>query len=397
MHPMLKPTLRRGWRSRSTLQFGVARAHAVVLGPVDTATGSFLALLDGTRGLPLLRAEARAMGLPDGKADALLERLTSAGLLEDSTSMAPTRRTTSEPSPTVAEERQPTAGDSGSVLDRLRADLGSLSLVHSEPGAGAKVMARRGESHVRVRGAGRVGAAVAGVLAAAGVGRVEVLDGGRVAPWDVAPGGVSADQVGDRREVAAQRVVRRSAARPRPRSPTTPTKCPAGVTEPALGLVIIAPRDGLAAYAPDPEVTQPLVTAGTPHLYTGVVEGTGLIGPLVLPGRTACAGCLSAHRTEREPAWSMLLAQWRSGRPTAAPSCDVALATVVAGLAGAHALAFLDGGLPSSVGARLELALPALSWHSEGITPHADCVCATARSATLSPSVVADPRGTMAK
>src|SRR5690242_9708264 len=67
-HPMLKPALRRGWRSRDTVQFGVARAHAVVLGPVDTATGSFLELLDGTRGLPLLRQEARALGLPEGRA-----------------------------------------------------------------------------------------------------------------------------------------------------------------------------------------------------------------------------------------------------------------------------------------------------------------------------------------
>ncbi|MCC3779931.1 ThiF family adenylyltransferase, partial [Streptomyces sp. UNOB3_S3] len=59
---MLKPALRRAWRSRDTVQFGVAPAHAVLLGPVDTATGSFLGLLDGTRGMPLLREEARGMG-----------------------------------------------------------------------------------------------------------------------------------------------------------------------------------------------------------------------------------------------------------------------------------------------------------------------------------------------
>ncbi|MYV53827.1 ThiF family adenylyltransferase, partial [Streptomyces sp. SID3212] len=77
MHPRVKTALRRAWRERQTVQFGVTPAHAVLVGPVDTATGSFLELLDGTRGLPLLREEARAMGLPDGRADALVERLAA--------------------------------------------------------------------------------------------------------------------------------------------------------------------------------------------------------------------------------------------------------------------------------------------------------------------------------
>ncbi|MYU18564.1 ThiF family adenylyltransferase, partial [Streptomyces sp. SID8361] len=116
MHPMLKPALRRGWRSRDTVQFGVARAHAVVMGPVDTATGSFLELLDGTRGLPLLRQEARAIGLPEGRADALVDRLAAAGLLD-------------EPKD---------GGEPAAALDRLRPDAGALSVLHPEPGAAAR-------------------------------------------------------------------------------------------------------------------------------------------------------------------------------------------------------------------------------------------------------------------
>ena len=97
MHPMLKPALRRAWRGRKTVQFGVTPAHAVKVGPVDIATGSFLELLDGTRGLPLLREEARALDLSDHQVDTLVRRLANAGLIDDVTGRRPRSRSVTEP------------------------------------------------------------------------------------------------------------------------------------------------------------------------------------------------------------------------------------------------------------------------------------------------------------
>ncbi|EDY48485.1 hypothetical protein SSCG_01373 [Streptomyces clavuligerus] len=199
MHPMLKPALRRAWRERQSVQFGVTGALAVTLGPVDTATGTLLDLLDGTRGLPLLRAEARSLGLPDGHLDALLGRLTAAGLLDDVRAGGPEAE--------ALRHRAP-------VLDRLRPDLAALSVVHPEPGGGLRRLAARQATHVQIRGAGRVGASVAALLSASGVGRVEVLDGGHTEPWDVAPGGLSAAAVRERRDAAARHLVRHTAAMP---------------------------------------------------------------------------------------------------------------------------------------------------------------------------------------
>ncbi|MGW6744550.1 ThiF family adenylyltransferase [Streptomyces sp. NPDC055025] len=362
MHPMVKPALRRAWRERQTVQFGVTPAHAVLVGPVDTATGSFLELLDGTRGLPLLREEARAMGLPDGLADSLVKRLTTAGVLDD---------------PDAGGRASEDLRKRTAVFDRVRSDLASLSVLHREPGAGARRLAARRATRVQVRGAGRVGAAVAAVLAASGVGRVDVLDGGFTQEWDVSPAGLPAHCVGERRDTAARQLVRRSA----------PGRAP-GVTErgasreeaePGLSLVIVAPRDGLAAYAPDQTAAEPWIATGTPHLYTGVIEATGVVGPLVLPGGTACAGCVARTRADRDPGWPRMLAQWRSGRGAAAvPACDLGLATTVAGLAAAHALSFLDGELPASAGARWEASLPLLDWRSERTEPHPDCLCGAA-------------------
>lgn len=358
MYPKVKPALARAWRDLQTVQFGVTPAHAVVLGPVDTATGALIDRIDGTRGMDLLRAEASGMGLPDGQADEVVRRLAGAGLIDDATAGGPRAQ---------ALRKRPEA------LERLGPDLGSLSLVHRAPGGDLRGLAARRAIRVQVRGSGRVGALIASVLAGAGVGGVDVLDGGRVEPADVAPGGLGPGSVGRLRAEAAGRLVRESAPGRAPR---------AGESEgpqPGLALVVVAPRDGLHAWAPDPDTAAGWVATGIPHLYAGVLEGTGLVGPLVLPGATACAGCMERDRVDRDPAWPRMLVQWRSAhRRRAGAACDLGLSTAVAGLAAAHALSFLDGELPASTASRWEAALPTLHWETAPLHPHPDCPCGAA-------------------
>lgn len=358
MYPKVKPALARAWRDLQTVQFGVTPAHAVVLGPVDTATGAFLDRIDGTRRMELLRAEAAGMGLPEGRADELVRRLAGAGLLDDATAGGP---------------RAQAVRDRPEALERLGPDLGSLSLVHREPGGDLRGIAARRAIRVQVRGSGRVGALIASVLAGAGVGGVQVLDGGRVEPGDVAPGGLGPGSVGRLRAEAAAGLVRESAPGRAPRAGED------GGPQPGLALVVVAPRDGLHAWAPDPDTAAAWVATGIPHLYAGVLEGTGVVGPLVLPGATACAGCMERERVDRDPAWPRMLVQWRSARRRrAGPACDLGLSTAVAGLAAAHALSFLDGELPASTASRWEAALPGLSWEHTGVPPHPGCPCGAA-------------------
>ncbi|WP_030952380.1 TOMM precursor leader peptide-binding protein [Streptomyces sp. NRRL S-481] len=380
MHPLVKPALKRGWRDLNTVQFGMTPAHAMTLGPMDLASGSFLDLLNGTRGMELLREEGRRMDLPDGHVDGLVRRLARAGLLDDARGGGPA-------ADALRKKKE--------VLDRLGPDLATLSLTTTEPGDAIRQLAARRSQRVRVRGAGRVGAVLASLLAGAGVGEVDVLDGGRVEPWDVAPGGLQAEAVGDRRDESARRAVRRAApGRPRRRSAAHP---PPEEGDPGFSLVIVAPRDDVAVHAPDPAAAEPLMSSGTPHLYAGVVEGTGVVGPLVLPGETGCAGCLHESRTDRDPTWPRLVAQWRSGRQRQVRPCDLALATTVAALAAAHALAFLDGRVPSTAGARWEVSLPTLHWHARPVWAHPACPCAAAeRGNGEHPSMDGEPHETMA-
>ncbi|MER6024501.1 TOMM precursor leader peptide-binding protein [Streptomyces sp. NPDC001851] len=361
MHPVMKPALRRGWRDRDTVQFGMTPAHALTLGPMDPATSGFLDLLNGTRGLPLLREEGHRANLPAGRVDTLLARLTHAGLIDDARGGGPAAD--------ALREKE-------DVLRRLRPDLAALSLTTAEPGAALARLAARRALHVQVRGAGRVGAVLASVLSGAGVGEVDVRDAGRVEPWDLAPGGLAAESLGERRETAARAAVRRAAPDRPPRHAHSPGS---GARDTGFSLVVLAPRDDVAVHAPDPADAEPLMTAGTPHLYAGVVEGTGVVGPLVLPGESGCARCLHLDRGDRDPAWLRLTAQWRSPKARRVGACDLTLATAVAGLAAAHALAFLDGRTPSGLGTRWEVSLPGLDWRSRPVRPHPECGCGAAQ------------------
>ncbi|MBU7596523.1 ThiF family adenylyltransferase [Streptomyces sp. P38-E01] len=393
---MIKPALRRSWRNGQTVQYGVAPAHAVQLGPVDHTTGSFLELLDGTRSVVQLREAAQLMGLGGSLVDRLLDRLAGAGVLDDATAGRAIGRaagsvlgsTAGSPACSALGSAVGSAAGSHTVTEtgmRLGPDVASLSVVHPEPGGAARRVSTRRAGRVQVRGGGRVGSAVAALLAAGGIGQVEARDGGCVSPGDICPGGVGPEQTGERRAAALRRVVRRATPWSRPPQPRRGEQR-------GLDLVVITPRDGLEAYAPRPESARDLIEAGQPHLYAGVVEGTGFVGPLVVPGSSSCAECMMLDRTRREPAWPLIVGQWRSARgAAAAPACDGALASVVAGAAANAALRFLDGDDTDTVGTRVSYVLPHMWREEEELPAHAECPCGasavTVGAREASPSV----------
>ena len=59
----------------------------------------------------------------------------------------------------------------------------------------------------------------------------------------------------------------------------------AGVSPTAVDLVVLS--DYLVA---DPRMVRDLHSQGVPHLPVRVRDGTGLMGPLVIPGVTSCLG-----------------------------------------------------------------------------------------------------------
>lgn len=80
----------------------------------------------------------------------------------------------------------------------------------------------------------------------------------------------------------------------------------------------------------DPRVIRELHNARVPHLPVRVRDGTGLVGPMVIPGVTSCLACADLHRSDRDAAWPALAAQLRdtvgsAGRATVLATAALAL------------------------------------------------------------------------
>lgn len=336
MRPVLLPALRRLWRDRETLQLGRAPGSAVVLAGLDPGARHALTLLDGTRDDSQVVAEAAAAGCPPARTQALLALLDGAGMLLDASA------------PTLP------SGPRTGGHERLGGDVASLVLLRGR--AAGTAATRRAAARVLVLGAGRVGSAVAGLLACAGVGAVDVDDPGTTRPQDTGPAGPDPGDVGRTRGEAVRNRLRAIAPSVdlRPRPPH---------------LVVLAPVEGTPL---DDLVDRAPI--GTAHLLAEVRDTVGVVGPLVLPGGSACLHCVDLTRADLDPDWPALAAQLAQPARTPAP-CDGVLAVAVAAQAAAQALALLDGQTPATVDGSLELTLPDWRWRRRTWTPHVDCGC----------------------
>jgi bacteriocin biosynthesis cyclodehydratase domain-containing protein len=67
----------------------------------------------------------------------------------------------------------------------------------------------------------------------------------------------------------------------------------------------------------DPALVRELHAGRIPHLLVRVRDGTGLIGPMVVPGVTSCLRCADLHRSDHDSAWPAVAAQLRDTIGTA--------------------------------------------------------------------------------
>jgi hypothetical protein len=283
------PVLQRG---EDELQLGLDPRHAVVVEGVTKTVAESVRRLDGR--MPTAQLLERTPEADRPALTGLLRELLELGLIED-------------------------AADSG-VPRRLAADATSWALrTGSRP---SRLAARRKKWAVLVHGSGRLAVAMATLLVAAGVGAVEVKAEGLVGPEDTGCGYRDED-IGRPRQEAARLALARHAP-------------PRRVPQPDL--VVLTD-----SAVPAPEYVASLLADAVPHLAARVREGTGIIGPFVVPGRSSCLGCADLHRADLDSNWPIVAAQL-AGR------------TQPADLTCAHATAALA----------VEQVLRALTWLSLG-------------------------------
>ncbi len=256
-----------------------------------------------------------------------------------------------------AVERGATPAAAEALLCRL-VDAGALI----DAAAAGRRAERRSASAVVVAGRGPLAVGIVTGLVLAGIGAVHTDTGGEVRSSDLGTGYLDADHGRDRL-VATRDAVRRLV--------------PGARTDPPP-LRLVPDLVVLADECPQPARLAALHSEVVAHLPARLRDGIGIVGPLVLPGRSACLSCVELHRSACDPEWSVVAAHLvgRSGR--ADPSCVAA----TAGLATAQALAAVDGmgggPAPAVLDATLELNLAAGELVRRVWTARPECRCRAA-------------------
>lgn len=156
----------------------------------------------------------------------------------------------------------------------------------------------------------------------------------------------------------------------------------AAVSPAAVDLVVLS--DSLVA---DPRLVRELHGQNVAHLPVRVRDGTGLVGPLVIPGATSCLVCADLHRRDRDAAWPAISAQLRdtvgvADRATLLATAALALGQVnrvIAAVRGPAALG--DYGPPQTLNATLEFDVNAGSIVARRWTRHPLCTLCSCRGA----------------
>jgi bacteriocin biosynthesis cyclodehydratase domain-containing protein len=328
MRPALKSGLLPVWRNADTLQIGIDNRRAIALTGMARAAG-LISLLDGSRDLSQLLAAADDLGIPAATVHRVLSLLAAGGALDD---------------PPAGLFR----GLPHGLHRRLAPELATATLAHGDSDGGARTLGRRQHACVQVSGLSPIGLSTASLLAVAGIG--SVVTAGRLPARPAPRAGVP-----------------RAGRRPPPGSLRASR---AGRTPDLVILADSYRRDLPAA----------LLRAGVPHLTAAASEAIGVVGPLVVPGRTACLRCLDLARADRDPAWPLILAQLGGGGADP-PACDAILAMAVAAQAAAQALSFVDRGsaATAAVNGTLELVLPGWRWRRRSWLRHEYCPCGRTR------------------
>ncbi|GGI08191.1 ThiF family adenylyltransferase [Isoptericola cucumis] len=244
--------------------------------------------------------------------------------------------------------RFPTRADDAAVLGALRPD-----------DAGGATLSARGTRAVGLSGLGRIGAALAGHLATAGVGTLVLDDRSPVQVADLGAGGYEQDDVGHLRQRAL-------AGRLRARHPRALVRGAEDDGAPPDVVVVVE------SHAADPAGYERLLGAGVAHLPVVVREADVTLGPFVLPGISACVGCAERYAADADERWPLVARSLRALRT--APQ-ETTLSACAAALAAGQVLAHLDGSRPVTAGQVLEVALPEAVPRLRPVVPHPGCGC----------------------
>jgi hypothetical protein len=319
---LLSPDLMVIERDATTIQIGTERPRRILLVDAPPRAAAVLDRLDGTRSVAETIAENGGDPLVWRT---LLQALHAADMLVSASRPAPGR-----PRPT---------GERAALTHRYGA------------AAADRMLTARSDAVVVVDGSGPAAPMLASLLATAGIGHVH-------------PRAPRQGEPRQRYDRAAKIAPTRPPAEWRS-PPDLRVHRPAPQVRPTVVVLTSGPP-------PDAARAAELVTLQVPHLPVGITQARILVGPLVLPGRSACLNCLDRYRLEADPGWSTVARRLRDA-PVAAAAVPVATA---AGLAAEQVLDLVDGlRRPAAVNTTLERRIGQVGMRRRHWRTHPECGC----------------------
>lgn len=247
------------------------------------------------------------------------------------------------------------------VLSQLLKLLADAGLLLEGGRSGHLVTSGPAASRVRLVGAGAMGSSIAALLINSGLDALYVADSDPVDPATYPDAGAASSNGA----ALAARLTGGADDRAGPWvSLVNHWSKPDGVRP---DLTVVAAE----VWECDRVVAEGLVRADQPHLLVRVRGAGVVVGPLVVPGRTACLRCTDLTRTAADPAWPALLRQLCRLRSRA----DPAVLAWGAATAVTQVLAYLAAATPETYSATLELDAADYVTRRRVWTAHPACGC----------------------
>ena len=103
-------------------------------------------------------------------------------------------------------------------------------------------------------------------------------------------------------------------------------------------------------------------------------ELVGVVGPFVVPGRTACQRCVDLSRAQIDRCWPTLVASI-GAKPATSTCCPPSLVAVTAGYAAQEVALWASGCMPVSCDHVVEIPHGLGSVDTIAYPPHPECGC----------------------
>lgn len=342
------------------------RIHSTYVGRSDggleisSPARSVLAAMDGARTCAEL-SDHLGVSLID--IESLVRELDGAGLIDTETSKISVHTRFHSPNAHRATHDSDDSND-GAVRQlqaKLVPELSLATWLANVRDGGIATLSRRRDWTVIIFGDSRIATLLYGILLSSGISQTAVHSSNehrKISEADLCAGFLHPGDIGHSYATRTQELSRELALFP-----------------PGKKIDQEEPRKLMVAVGNTPaDLVQEWISQGIPHLFIDAPDGASIsIGPIVIPGQTPCARCISLTLEDQNPTWLEISMQRLINPSREVP---VSVAHCIAGVAALELLRFIDEGNSPLIGgsARLDYQAPTVL-EPQRFTRHPACGC----------------------